>query len=71
MDILQNLTNLLGRLNATFRFAVWGVMPIGSVASGFLAGVIGVVPAMVVFLAGTLCASIAMAFTPVAKRNWV
>ena len=62
---------LLGRLNATFRFAVWGVMPIGSVASGFLAGVIGVVPAMVVFLAGTLCASIAMAFTPVAKRNWV
>lgn len=62
---------LLGRLNATFRFAVWGVMPIGSVTSGFLAGVIGVVPAMFVFLSGALCASIAMAFTPVAKRNWI
>ncbi|MGO1593358.1 MAG: MFS transporter, partial [Ancrocorticia sp.] len=60
---------LLGRLNATFRFAVWGVMPIGSVTAGFLASVIGVVPAMFVFLAGALCASIALAFTPVAKRN--
>lgn len=60
---------LLGRLNATFRFAVWGVMPIGSVSAGLLAGAIGVVPAMFVFLTGTLLASIAMTFTPVAKRN--
>lgn len=62
---------LLGRLNATFRFAVWGAMPIGSVLSGWVAGLIGVVPALCLFLLATLGAGIALCFTPVVKRNRV
>lgn len=62
-------TPLLGRLNATFRFAVWGVMPIGSVLAGWTAGRIGVVPALYIFLALTLVAGIALCFTPVVRRN--
>ncbi|MFZ1382752.1 MAG: MFS transporter [Scrofimicrobium sp.] len=60
---------LLGRLNATFRFAVWGAMPIGSVLAGWLAGQIGVVPALFVFQGFSLVAAIAMWFTPVVKQN--
>lgn len=62
---------LLGRLNATFRFAVWGVMPIGALLAGVLAGAIGVVGAMYVFVIGTVLAGAAMGFTPVARLNRV
>jgi MFS family permease len=33
---------MLGRMNATIRFLVWGTIPIGSIAGGILATVIGV-----------------------------
>ena len=33
---------MLGRMNATMRFLVWGTIPIGSIAGGILATVIGV-----------------------------
>lgn len=62
---------LLGRLNATFRFAVWGAMPLGAVLAGLVAGAIGVVPAMVVFVGGTILAGLAMGLTPVARLNRV
>lgn len=58
---------LLGRLNATFRFAVWGMMPLGSFACGLLAEAIGVVPALYLFIAGALAASVLMVFTPAAR----
>lgn len=32
---------MLGRMNATMRFIVWGTMPIGSIAGGILGGLIG------------------------------
>lgn len=35
---------LLGRMNASIRFLVWGVMPIASLVSGWLGSRIGVVP---------------------------
>lgn len=60
---------LLGRLNATFRFAVWGMMPIGSLAAGWLADHLGVTTTMYIFIAGTIWAGIAMSFTPAAKLN--
>lgn len=63
--------HLLGRLNATFRFAVWGAMPIGSVLAGWVAGAIGVVPALYVFQGLSLVGAIAMWFTPVVRRNRV
>ncbi len=38
---------LQGRMNATMRTIVWGTIPIGSLLGGILAGVIGVVPTIV------------------------
>lgn len=32
---------MLGRMNATMRFIVWGTIPIGSIAGGILGGLIG------------------------------
>ncbi|GAA2174212.1 MFS transporter [Agrococcus versicolor] len=37
---------LLGRMNASIRTVVWGVMPIGALAAGGLGTAIGTVPAM-------------------------
>jgi MFS family permease len=37
-----------GRMNATMRTIVWGTIPIGSLVGGILAGVIGVVPTIVI-----------------------
>ena len=73
MSLRQQIcpAGLLGRLNATFRFAVWGVMPVGALLAGWLADALGVVPAMLCFLAGTIAAGIAMGFTPVAHRRRV
>lgn len=62
---------LLGRLNATFRFAVWGVMPLGALLAGLAASWIGVVPAMLVFVVGTVLAGLAMGLTPVAHERSV
>ena len=51
--------HMLGRMNAIFRFAVWGVMPLGSLASGVAASWMGVEAAMYVFIALAVGASIA------------
>ena len=46
---------MLGRLNATRRFIVWGVIPLGSLTGGALASVIGLRPTLWVgALAGSL-----------------
>jgi len=37
---------LLGRMNASIRFMVWGCMPIGALISGVLGDSIGVIPTM-------------------------
>lgn len=37
---------LLGRMNASIRTVVWGVMPIGALLAGLLGTVLGTVPAM-------------------------
>lgn len=58
---------MLGRMNAIFRFAVWGVMPLGSLASGVAASWMGVEAAMYVFIFLAVGASIAMCLTPAAR----
>lgn len=58
--------HMLGRMNAIFRFAVWGVMPLGSLASGVAASWMGVEAAMYVFIFLAVGASIAMGLTPAA-----
>lgn len=58
---------MLGRMNAIFRFAVWGVMPLGSFAAGLLASWAGVEATMYIFTATSIAAGIAMGFTPAAR----
>jgi len=54
---------LLGRMNASIRFIVWGVMPIGGLAAGLLSTGIGVVPTIIVGCAGSLLAGIPVFFS--------
>ncbi|CAA9275294.1 MAG: Uncharacterized MFS-type transporter, partial [uncultured Corynebacteriales bacterium] len=51
---------LLGRMNATIRFAVWGTIPIGALIGGVLGSTIGLRPTLWVAVAGS-----ATAFLPV------
>lgn len=46
--------NMLGRVNATVRFIVWGTMPVGALLGGIVAHEIGVREALWVFMAGRL-----------------
>jgi MFS family permease len=55
---------LLGRMNASIRFLVWGVMPIGALASGMLGSGIGVVPTMWIGAVGALFAAVPVWFSP-------
>jgi MFS family permease len=40
--------HLLGRMNATMRFIVWGTLPIGALIGGVLGGAIGLRPTLIV-----------------------
>jgi MFS family permease len=55
---------LLGRMNASIRFIVWGVMPIAALLSGILASTIGVVPTMWIGAAGALLPAAWVVFSP-------
>lgn len=55
---------LLGRMNASIRFFVWGVMPIGALASGVLASTIGIIPTMWIGAIGTLLSAGFVVFSP-------
>ena len=59
--------DMLGRMNAIFRFAVWGVMPLGSFVAGIVAAHTGIEDAMYLFTALAVGAGISMAFTPAAR----
>lgn len=47
-------SRLLGRMNASIRFCVWGVMPLAALAAGGLGTWLGVVPTMWIGAAGQL-----------------
>lgn len=55
---------LLGRMNASIRFVVWGVMPIGSLAGGILGVALGVRPVFWIALAGSAVAALPVVFSP-------
>lgn len=55
---------LLGRMNASIRFFVWGVMPLGALLSGVLATTVGVVPTMWIGALGTLLSAGFVVFSP-------
>ncbi len=56
---------LLGRMNASIRFMVWGVMPIGALISGSLGEILGVVPTMTIGAIGGLFAASFVFFSPI------
>ncbi len=56
--------HLLGRMNATVRFAVWGVMPIASLLSGAIAQAIGLQATFWIGAIGVLLATGILVFSP-------
>ena len=67
ISLTQALTpeRLLGRVNASRRFVVWGTIPLGSLVSGALASTIGLRPTMFVGAIGCTLAAIPIALSPV------
>ena len=55
---------LLGRMNASIRFVVWGVMPLAALASGGLGTWLGVVPTMWIGAIGQLGSAAFVVFGP-------
>lgn len=55
---------LLGRMNASIRFVVWGVMPIAGVLSGILAGWMGIPALLWIATAGVVLGSLFVVLSP-------
>ena len=55
---------LLGRMNATIRFAVWGTIPIGSLLGGILGATIGLRPTLWVAVVGSALALLPVLLSP-------
>jgi len=58
---------LLGRVNASRRFIVWGTVPLGSLVSGGLATWIGLRPTLFVGSIGCLLATVPILLSPVRR----
>ncbi|HSP60039.1 MAG TPA: MFS transporter [Ornithinimicrobium sp.] len=55
---------LLGRMNASIRFLVWGPMPVGAFLGGLLGSELGVVPTMWIFSSLALLAALPVLLSP-------
>jgi predicted MFS family arabinose efflux permease len=69
LSLRQTLTPnaLLGRMNATYRFLVWGVLPIGSLIGGTLGTILGLHTTLLIGTLGTLVSPVWLFFSPVRK----
>jgi MFS family permease len=67
VSLRQSITpdRLQGRMNASMRFIVWGVFPIGSLVGGALGTAIGVRAAIAVGAVGGLVTVVWLVFSPV------
>ena len=67
VSLRQSITpdRLQGRMNASMRFIVWGVFPVGSLIGGALGTVIGIRAAIAVGAVGGLLAVLWLVFSPV------
>jgi hypothetical protein len=61
--------HLHGRVNATMRFLMWSVTPVGALLGGVLATVFGVRPTLFVAALGVLAAFVAGALSPLSKQR--
>jgi MFS family permease len=66
ISLFQAITpdRLLGRMNASRRFVVWGTVPLGSLVGGGLASVIGLRETLFVSAAGASIAFLPLIFSP-------
>lgn len=55
---------LLGRMNASIRFCVWGVMPLSALAAGWLGTLLGTVPALWIGAIGSLLSALPVVLGP-------
>jgi MFS family permease len=60
---------LLGRMNASIRFIVWGSMPIGAFVGGLLGEAIGIVPTLWLTVGGFLVAGLTVLFSPLSRMR--
>lgn len=60
---------LLGRMNASVRFFVWGTMPLGGILGGWLGTQIGVVPTLWVCAGGALVSTFPVVFSPLLRMR--
>jgi MFS family permease len=67
ISLMQTVTpeHMLGRLNASRRFIVWGVIPLGSLVGGALASQIGLRPTILVGAIGASLAVLPVLLSPV------
>jgi MFS family permease len=56
---------MLGRMNATMRFMVWGTMPLGSLTGGLLGTVIGLRPTLMIAAVGGLLSVLWVLVAPI------
>lgn len=61
--------NLLGRMNASVRFIVWGTQPIGALIGGVLGTAFGIVPVLWLTVAGTVLAALPVAISPLMRMK--
>ncbi len=66
ISLVQTLTpeRLLGRLNASRRFIVWGTIPLGALAGGVLATVFGLRAALLIGALGSCTCFLPILFSP-------
>ena len=60
---------LLGRMNASIRFVVWGVMPLAALASGLLAEQLGLIAVIWIGTAGSFLAAAPVVFSPLLRMR--
>ena len=61
--------HLLGRMNASIRFFVWGVMPIGALLAGAAATAFGIAAVMWVCAVGVFLSAGFVVFSPLSRMK--
>jgi hypothetical protein len=56
---------MLGRVNATTRFVIWGTIPLGTTIAGALGGALGLRPTLWIGTGGLLLAFLPLLLSPV------
>jgi Na+/melibiose symporter-like transporter len=60
---------LLGRMNASVRFLVWGTIPLGGIVGGVLGGAVGIVPALYIASGIQLAGALPVVLSPLIRMR--